>query len=78
MNRKQIKKQVYLKPTINVVVMPQEHLLQAASGQHGHIGGGGSFGNAKSNTNYDEWEEEEGEIDQPLTRESNGYSLWEE
>lgn len=76
MNRKQIKKQVYIKPTINVVVMPQEHLLQAASGQHGHIGGGSSFGNAKSNTNYDEWEEEEGEIDQPLTRERNGYSLW--
>ena len=76
MKRKQIKKQVYIKPTINVVVMPQEHLLQAASGQHGHIGGGGSFGNAKSNTNYDEWEEEEGEIDQPLTRERNGYSLW--
>ena len=57
MNRKQIKKQVYIKPTINVVVMPQEHLLQAVSGQHKDAENGGSYGNAKQGIFFNDEEE---------------------
>ena len=76
MDKNEFRKQAYTKPMIKVIATRQEHLLQIGSGQHGHIGGGGSFGTAKSYAGYDEWEEEE-ETDQTLGTGSNN-SLWEE
>mgnify|MGYP000887517200 FL=1 len=42
-------KRAYMKPESKIVKMEVEHLLQAASGQHKHIGQGGQIGDAKRN-----------------------------
>ena len=47
---KQTKKRAYAKPESKIVSMPMEHLLQAVSGQHKHIGQGGTYGDAKPTT----------------------------
>nr|WP_314996560.1 hypothetical protein [uncultured Prevotella sp.] len=53
------RKRVYLKPESKVIQVSVEHLLQAVSGQHKHIGQGGTYGDAKrSNVEWDEWDDE--------------------
>ena len=57
---KQTKKRAYAKPESKIVSMQMEHLLQAVSGQHKHIGQGGTYGDAKrNNTGWDAWEDED-------------------
>ena len=53
---KKVKRRTYQKPESKIVKMQVEHLLQAVSGQHKHIGQGGTFGNAKRGSD-EEWEE---------------------
>ncbi len=58
MNEK--RKRVYLKPEAKVIQVSVEHLLQAVSGQHKHIGQGGTYGDAKrSNVEWGEWDNED-------------------
>ena len=69
-------------PEIKVYPMPEDNLLQQVSGQHEHIGQGGTFGNAKRYSG-EEWEdEEEGLTPNPSPkREGSGYPsyhAWEE
>ena len=71
-------KRAYTTPTIKVYPMQEDNLLQAASGNAGTIGYGGSGGDAKKWG--DEWEEEEAHP-QPLTREGSdhpSYDAWKE
>ena len=50
----------YKKPKIKVLNLEIEYLLQAVSGQHKHIGQGGTYGDAKhSNIEWDEWVDED-------------------
>ena len=52
----------YKKPEIKVLNLEIEYLLQAVSGQHKHIGQGGTYGDAKhSNIEWDgdEWVDED-------------------
>ena len=50
------KKRAYTTPEIRIYPMQEDYLLQAVSGQHKHIGQGGTFGNAKRGSD-EEWEE---------------------
>ena len=80
MKKMESKKRAYIMPEIKVYPMENDNLLQAASGNAGTIGYGGSGGDAKRNTSVEEWEEEEaspspskgGEISYP------SYNAWEE
>ena len=57
MNEK--RKRAYLKPESKVIQVSVEHLLQAVSGQHKHMGQGGTYGDAKrSNVEWGEWDDE--------------------
>ena len=57
MNEK--RKRAYLKPEAKVIRVTVEYLLQAVSGQHKHIGQGGTYGDAKrSNVEWGEWDDE--------------------
>ena len=57
MDNMERKKRAYTTPEIKIYPMENDSLLQAVSGQHKHIGQGGTFGSAKRG--YDEeWEEE--------------------
>ena len=56
MNREQKERLHYIVPRCTVIPMQNDNLLQAVSGQHEHIGQGGSFGNAKRGSD-EEWEE---------------------
>lgn len=58
MKKMECKKRAYTMPKIKVYSMQNDNLLQAVSGQHEHIGQGGSFGNAKRYSS-EEWEEDE-------------------
>ena len=77
MKKMESKKRAYTTPEIVVYPMENDSLLQAVSGQHQHIGQGGTFGNAKRGSD-EEWEEtspnpsEEGENTLP------SYNVWEE
>mgnify|MGYP000862775536 CR=1 FL=1 len=55
MDNKKRKKRAYTTPEIKVYPMQEDCLLQAVSGQHKHIGQGGTFGSAKQWG--EEWEE---------------------
>ena len=68
------KKRAYTTPEIMVYPMQEDNLLQAVSGQHQHIGQGGTFGNAKRGSD-EEWEEEEGSLtpSPSLKREGSSY-----
>ena len=58
MNKK--RKRAYLKPESKVIQVSVEHLLQAVSGQHKHIGQGGTYGDAKrNNMEWGEWDDED-------------------
>ena len=62
---KQTKKRAYAKPESKIVSMQMEHLLQAVSGQHKHIGQGGTYGDAKhNNTDWDAWDDEDENSDE--------------
>ena len=56
MNREQKERLHYIVPRCTVVPMQEYCLLQAVSGQHKHIGQGGTIGNAKRGSD-EEWEE---------------------
>ena len=76
MNKKENnKQQAYTTPEIKGYPMQEDTLLQAVSGQHQHIGQGGTFGSAKRGSD-EEWEEaspsEGGENTLP------SYDVWEE
>ena len=58
MNRKQFRKQGYIKPKITVIVPPQEYLMLTGSGQHKDAGSGGIHGDAKQAW-FDEEEDDE-------------------
>ena len=76
MDNMERKKRAYTTPTIKIYPIQEDNLLQAASGNAGTIGYGGSGGDAKKWG--DEWEEEEA---QPLTREGSdhpSYDAWKE
>ena len=62
MNRKEFRKQGYMKPKIKIIATLQEHLLQVVSGQHnpGHHGTGPS--SAKQGM-FEEDEEDETFLD---------------
>ncbi|MFC2494466.1 MAG: hypothetical protein ACFNTC_09405 [Prevotella sp.] len=58
--KKQATKRAYIKPESKIFGMQTEYLLQAASGQHKHIGQGGQIGDAKrNNTDWDAWDDED-------------------
>ncbi|EGV28705.1 hypothetical protein HMPREF9431_02462 [Segatella oulorum F0390] len=64
-------KRTYQKPESKIVKMQVEHLLQAVSGQHKHIGQGGTYGDAKrNNMEWDEWDDED-ETTPSVTNEDN-------
>ena len=66
--KKQIIKRVYVKPKSKIVKMQIEHLLQAVSGQHKHIGQGGTYGDAKRNSmDWNEWDDEDENGTTPVT-----------
>lgn len=72
MNKNQeTKKRTYVRPSIEIVGMQTESLLQQASGQHEHIGQGGTTGDAKRG--FFDFEEEEKE-----NSTLQGYNLWED
>ena len=58
MNKEQKERLHYIAPRCTVIPMQNDNLLQAASGNAGTIGYGGSGGDAKRNTGVEEWEEE--------------------
>ena len=64
-------KQAYMKPESKIVKMQIEHLLQAVSGQHKHIGQGGTYGDTKrNNMEWGEWDDED-ETTPSVTNEDN-------
>ena len=76
------RKRVYITPEFKVYPMENDCLLQAVSGQHEHIGQGGSFGNAKRYSG-EEWGDEEEDLTptpSPKREGSDGpsYHAWEE
>lgn len=66
--KKQATKRAYMKPESKIIKMQIEHLLQAVSGQHKHIGQGGTYGDAKRNNM--EWDDED-ETTPTATNEDN-------
>ena len=74
------KKRAYTTPEIMVYPMQEDNLLQAVSGQHEHIGQGGSFGNAKRYSG-EEWEDEEESLTPNPSPKGEGsdypsYNVW--
>ena len=85
MKKMESKKRAYTTPEMMVYPMQEDNLLQAVSGQHQHIGQGGSFGNAKRGSDEEwEWEEASPESLTPNPspkREGSdypSYNAWEE
>ena len=80
MDNKKRKKRAYITPEMMVYPMENDNLLQAASGNAGTIGYGGSGGDAKRNTGVEEWEEEEASPNPSQGGESSypSYNVWEE
>ena len=83
MNREQKERLHYIAPRCTVIPTEEDNLLQAASGQHEHIGQGGTFGNAKRGSD-EEWEEASSEslTPNPSPRGEGSdypsYNVWEE
>ena len=59
MKKNQLERRAYTCPAISIYGLPMEGLLQSATGQHKNAGSGGSSGDAKEDSFWDE--EEEGE-----------------
>ena len=64
-------------PEIKVYPMPEDNLLQQVSGQHEHIGQGGTFGNAKRYSG-EEWEEASPNPSEGGENTLPSYNVWEE
>ena len=78
MNREQKERLHYIVPRCTVIPMQNDCLLQAASGNAGTIGYGGSGGDAKRNTGVEEWEDEEAFPSPSKEGESSypSYNVW--
>lgn len=78
MKKMESKKRAYTTPEMMVYPMQEDNLLQAASGNAGTIGYGGSGGDAKRNTGVEEWEEEEASPSPSQGGESGypSYNAW--
>ena len=70
------RKRVYITPEFKVYPMENDSLLQAVSGQHKHIGQGGTFGSAKQWG--DEWEETSSTPSEGGENTLPNYNVWEE
>ena len=77
MKKMECKKRAYTMPKIKVYPMQNDNLLQAVSGQHEHIGQGGSFGNAKRGSD-EEWEEASPSPSEGGENSLPSYNAWEE
>ena len=77
MDNKKRKKRAYTTPEIKVYPMPEDNLLQRVSGQHEHIGQGGTFGNAKRGSD-EEWEEASPNPSEGGENTLPSYNVWEE
>lgn len=79
MKKMESKKRAYIMPEIKVYPMENDNLLQAASGNAGTIGYGGSGGDAKKWWGG-EWEDEETSPTSSKEGESSypSYNAWEE
>ena len=84
MKKMECKKRAYITPEMMIYPMEEDNLLQAVSGQHKHIGQGGTFGNAKRGSD-EEWEEEvssESLTPNPSPKREGSdypsYNVWEE
>lgn len=58
MNRTKLQKRAYICPTVENIYVEVESLLTDASGDHEHIGQGGTHGDAKQGIFFDDEEEE--------------------
>lgn len=47
MKQEKTKKQMYICPKVEIFSVMNEHLMQKMSGDHSHIGQGGTIGDAK-------------------------------
>lgn len=72
MNQKDFRKQVYIRPTISIVAVRQENLLNSGSGNAGNIGYGGGDGDAKS------WIGEYEDEENSSTESRNINNVWED
>ena len=77
MNKEQKERLHYIAPRCTVIPMQNDNLLQAVSGQHEHIGQGGSFGNAKRGSD-EEWEEASPNPSEGGENTLPSYNVWEE
>ena len=77
MKKMESKKRAYTTPEIVVYPMLEDNLLQAVSGQHQHIGQGGTFGNAKRGSD-EEWEEASPNPSEGGENSLPSYNAWEE
>ena len=77
MNREQKERLPYIAPRCTVIPMENDNLLQAVSGQHQHIGQGGTFGNAKRGSD-EEWEEASPNPSEGGENTLPSYNVWEE
>ncbi|WP_019968261.1 hypothetical protein [Segatella maculosa] len=77
MEKMECKKRAYTTPEMMVYPMENDNLLQAVSGQHKHIGQGGSFGNAKRGSD-EEWEEASPNPSEGGENTLPSYNVWEE
>jgi len=77
MKKEALKKRAYTKPEIKVYPIQEDCLLQAVSGQHQHIGQGGTFGNAKRGSD-EEWEEAPPNPSEGGENSLPSYNVWEE
>ncbi|WP_181792842.1 hypothetical protein [Segatella buccae] len=57
MNQAKLEKRAYICPTVENIYVEVESLLTDASGDHVHIGQGGTYGDAKQGFFFDEEEE---------------------
>ena len=77
MNREQKERLHYIAPRCTVIPMQNDNLLQAVSGQHQHIGQGGTFGSAKRGSD-EEWEEASPSPSEGGENILPSYNVWEE
>ena len=77
MNKEQKERLHYIAPRCTVIPMQEDNLLQAVSGQHQHIGQGGTFGNAKRGSD-EEWEETSPNPSEGGENTLPSYNVWEE
>ena len=77
MNKEQKERLHYIAPRCTVIPTEEDNLLQAVSGQHKHIGQGGTFGSAKRGSD-EEWEETSPNPSEGGENTLPSYNVWEE